>query len=37
MQGVEVVDFLLEGVPEKTWQPPPTPILRIETEAVEAG
>jgi protoporphyrinogen oxidase len=32
MQGVEVVNFLLEGEPEKTWQPPPTPVLRIETD-----
>jgi protoporphyrinogen oxidase len=41
MQGVEVVNFLLEGEPEKTWQPPPTPVLRIETDdladPVEAG
>jgi protoporphyrinogen oxidase len=32
MQGVEVVNFLLAGEHEQTWQPPPTPVLRIETD-----
>jgi len=39
MQGVEVVDFLLQDVPEKTWLPPPSAVLRIEAdvEPIEAG
>ena len=37
MQGVEVVNRLLLGLPEETWQPPAQRVTQVSSEQVEAA